>query len=121
MGRVRSYNSPLRRATMAASARRVPIDLAISMGRIPASTDRWLPSGRVISMLLIGKFQRNTCVRDLKADDGTEPRALPSGCAACCERPFANARGSVLRVGVGKGLRYDGDGSHARFKPSRSG
>ena len=59
-GRVRSYSSPLTLATMAASARRGLIDLAMSMGRVPAATDCLLPSGRVISMLLIGKFQRNT-------------------------------------------------------------
>src|ERR1700748_1048249 len=45
---------------MAASARRGLIDFAISMGRVPASTDCLLPSGRVISMLLIRIFQRNT-------------------------------------------------------------
>src|ERR1035437_4980780 len=45
---------------MAASARRGLMDLAISMGRVPASTGRLLPSGRVISMMLIGNFQRNT-------------------------------------------------------------
>ena len=36
------------------------MDLAISMGRVPAATGCLLPSGRVISMLLIGNFQRNT-------------------------------------------------------------
>src|ERR1700759_1526080 len=60
MGRVRSKSVPFTLATMAASARRGLIDLAISMGRVPAATDCLLPSGRVISMLLIGNFQRNT-------------------------------------------------------------
>ena len=59
-GRVRSYSSPLTLATIAASARRGLIDCAISMGLVPAATDCLLPSGRVISMLLIGKFQRST-------------------------------------------------------------
>src|ERR1035438_2059027 len=45
---------------MAASARRGLICLAISIGLAPAATDCLLPSGRVISMLLIGKFQRST-------------------------------------------------------------
>src|ERR1019366_3616885 len=45
---------------MAASARRGLIDFAISMAGVPAATDRLLPSGRVISMLLIGNFQRST-------------------------------------------------------------
>ena len=38
IGRVRSDNSPLTLATMAASARRGLIACAISMGRLPAST-----------------------------------------------------------------------------------
>ena len=59
-GRVRSYSSPLTLATMAASASRGLIDLAMSMGACPAATDCLLPSGRVISMLLIGNFQRST-------------------------------------------------------------
>ena len=45
---------------MAASASRGLIDLAMSIGGVPAATDCLLPSGRVISMLLIGNFQRNT-------------------------------------------------------------
>ena len=40
------------------SARRGLIDFAISIGSVPAATDCLLPSGRVISMVLIGKFQR---------------------------------------------------------------
>ena len=48
-GRVRSYSSPLTLATTAASARRGLIDLAMSMGLVPAGTDCLLPSGRVIS------------------------------------------------------------------------
>src|SRR5438045_5132129 len=47
---------------MAASARRGLIDLAISSGLVPASTGFLLPSGSVISMLLIGNFQCNSSV-----------------------------------------------------------
>src|SRR5260370_12381583 len=60
MGRVRSNISPLTLAAIAASARRGLMPLAISMGRVSAATDCLLPSGRVISMLLIGNFQRST-------------------------------------------------------------
>src|ERR1035437_8147173 len=60
MGRVRSNISPLTLAASAASARRAPMPLAMSMGRVSAATDCLLPSGRVISMWLIGNFQRST-------------------------------------------------------------
>src|ERR1700728_1678358 len=59
IGRVRSDSSPLTLATTAASARRGLMARAMSIGRLPASTGFWLPSGRVIWMLLIAKFQRN--------------------------------------------------------------
>ena len=36
------------------------MDCAISRGLVPSGTDCLLPSGRVISTLFIGKFQRNT-------------------------------------------------------------
>src|SRR5450432_3160161 len=60
MGRVRSNISPLILAARAASARRGLMPRAISMGRVSAATDCLLPSGRVISILLIGNFQRST-------------------------------------------------------------
>src|SRR5436305_14680377 len=57
---------------MAASARRGLMDLAISRGLVPAGTGCLLPSGRVISISLIRKFQRNTRARCGKP----EPRHL---------------------------------------------
>src|SRR5580704_11536475 len=88
---------------MAASARRGLIDLAISTGRVPAATDCLLPSGRVISMLLIGNFQRSTLASWLPC-------------------PLAYARGSVSAVFRSRArkqadtcLRHDHDGNAIAF------
>ena len=52
-GRVRSYSSPLTRATTASSARRGADGFRDVDGRVPAGTCCWLPSGRVTVMLLM--------------------------------------------------------------------
>src|SRR6185437_14809428 len=58
MGRVKSYSWPFTLATIAASASLGLMALATSMGGVPGATGLLLPSGSVISMVLIGKFQR---------------------------------------------------------------
>src|SRR5205809_7673866 len=60
IGSVKSSRSLLFFATIAASASPGVFNLAFRIAEVPAATDCLLPSGRVISMLLIGKFQRNT-------------------------------------------------------------
>src|SRR2546423_380770 len=68
--------SPLTFATMAASASRGLMDLAISIGRLPSGAGCLLPSGRVIS-ILIGKFQSSkTGVRHLFSAAAAENRCL---------------------------------------------
>src|SRR5689334_25434905 len=114
MGRVRSWSSPLTRATMAASASRGLMDLATSRGVMPDGRDCLLPSGRVISMLLIGKIF--SVARGVVGGGFGQGSAYAQGGSDL--RAEAGCRLKVFPTGIQKGLQYFGLGG-GQGKPYR--